>query len=341
MLQPLVKIFPFLMLLCTGTTVSAQDDMISRGIQTFRETCLMADVRSEKIYQWAADRDLKIIKGQGPEHAGLKELTWEVARSGTASVLLQAYMNSPANLHCSVYFSEQRDFNKQVEAFFLEEVKRRHPLATRLNPGSAPDSTAYSFTDGKDLASGKNLYAYLDGRVNDQDKPHILLALFATLPPSDVAVPRTFATPERSYRFFVNACLTRFPNIENIGKYVVEDLGWKSQTAMQTTPFYHNIWSVWDPFDETGPYSFELIRSKAYKSCALHFDLRAAVPMDRLIRDYTLVHADAPTQGFPPGPSEKIEYYSGLAGGAPAIFKLRTEEKLGDGELSVSVETPQ
>jgi hypothetical protein len=308
--------------------------MISRGIETFRETCLMADVRSETIYQWAVDRDLKIIKGQGPDHAGLKELTWEVARSGTASVLLQLYMNGPGTLHCSVYFGEQRDAAKRVEAFFMEEMKR-HPMARQLRPGSTPDSSANSFMDEK------GLYGFLDGRQNEQDKPHILLALFVKRTPSDVTVPRTFATPERSYRLFVSACLVRFPDIERIGEYVVQDLGWKSQTAMQTTPFYHNIWSLWDPFDEMGPYSFELMRSNAYKSCALDFDFRAAVPMDRLIREYALVHADAPTPGLPPGPGEKIDYYSGRVGGTQAIFKLRTEDAIHNGELSVYIEIPQ
>jgi hypothetical protein len=337
MLQPIVRILQsilFVVMLDAGAIVYAQDDITSRGIETFRETCLMADARSENIYQWAADKDLKIVQGQGPESAGPKVLTWEVARSGAATVLLQAIINNPGHLNCLVYFDQQRDSNKLVEAFFLEEMKR-HRNARQLNPGSGPDSTAHSFIDGRDI------YGYLDGRQNEQDKPHIQLAVFATLPSTDVAVPRTFATPERSYRFFVNECLARFPDIESIGEYVVQDLGWRSQTALQTTPSYHNIWSLWDPFDEMAPYALELMRSNVFKLCALHFDLRAALPMERLIRSYALVHANDPYPNLPRKPDEKIEYYSGLIGSTQAIFKLRTEEPTHHVELGVYVETPQ
>jgi hypothetical protein len=336
MLQSILRIMQsisFVVLLCAGAIVHAQDDITSRGIETFRETCLMADARSEKIYQWAADKDLKIVQGQGPERAGPKVLTWEVARSGVATVLLQAIINNPGHLNCTVNFDQQRDSNKLVEAFFLEEMKR-HPNAKQLNPGSGRDRTAYTFIDGKDL------YVYFDGRQSEQDRPHILLAVAATVSPPDVALPRPFATPERSYRFFVNACLARFPDIESIGEYVKAS-GWKSPTALRTSPFYSGIWDLWDPFDEMSPYGVELRRSNAFKSCTFAFDLRAAVPMERLIRSYALVHADAPYPTQPRQPDEKIEYYSGLVGGTKALFELRMEEATHEGELGVFVETPQ
>jgi hypothetical protein len=332
----IVQFSSFFVLLCAGAIAHAQDDVRARGIEAYREACLMTDPRPEKIYQWAADRDLKIALSHGLDQRGAtKELSWEVARSGTAAVLLQLIITKPEHLVCSVYFDQQRDSDKLVEAFFLEEMKRSHPHARPLNRVSGPDSAAHSFLDGTDL------YAYRDGRQNDQDKPHILLSLWANPPPPDAAVPRTFATPERSYRFFVNSCLARFPDIESIGEHVVRDLGWKSPHALQVNPFYHNIWVLWDPFEEMAPYSIELIRSNAFKSCALHFDLRAAMPMERLMRDYGLVPADAPTAGVPPRPGEKFEYYSGRAGGAQAIFKLRTEEASHRGDLDVYVETPQ
>ncbi|PJG56120.1 hypothetical protein CVM73_04695 [Bradyrhizobium forestalis] len=335
MMQPIVRnslLVLFVGLLCAGTITLAQDDITARGIEAFRDTCLRPDVRSETIYQWAADKDLKIVQGQGPERAGGKQLTWEVARSGDATVLLQAYINSPGHLHCSVYFSEQRDSRKQVEAFFLEEMKR-HPNAQQLQPGAGPGSTAYTFIDEKVL------YGYFDGRKNDQDKPHIFLTAFGPLRPSNTTVPRSFATQERSYRLFVTACLARFPDIESIGEYAVHDLGWKSQSALQTQP-YHNEWSLWDPFDEMGPYALELIRLNGFKSCALHFDLRAAVPMERLIRSFALVHADARYRNLPRKPNEQIEYYSGLIGGTQTLLSLRTDEAGRHGELRVFVETP-
>lgn len=338
MLQPVVKILrsiPFVVLLCAGTDAPAQDDLTSRGIDAFRETCLMADPRSEKIYQWAADRELKIVRGQGLERqGGIKELTWEVARSEATTVLLQVIITDPGHLNCSVYFDQQRDSNKLVEAFFLEEMKRRHPHARQLNPGSGPDGTAHTLIDGKDL------YAYFDGRQSEQDRPHISLAVVASLSPPGAALPRTFATPERSYRLFVNACLARFPDIESIGEYVKAS-GWRSPAAIQTSPFYHGIWSLWDPFDEMSPYAVELIHSKAFRLCKFDFDLRAAIPMEQLIRSYALIHADAPFPAQPGQPDEKIEYYSGVVGGTPALFKLRTEDARHYGELSVFVEAPQ
>jgi hypothetical protein len=337
MMQPIVRIFQFILfvgLLGTATIASAQEDIMSRGIEVFRETCLMADARSEKIYQWATEKNLKIVAGQGPDRAGLKILTWEVARSGAASLRLQAFINDPGSLNCTVYFDGQRDTGKQVETFFLEEMKRR-PRARRLSPGMGPDSTAYSFAEGTDI------YGYLDGRQNEQDKPHIWLAVFAHLAPSDAAVSRSFATPERSYRLFVNSCLAHFPDIESIGEYVAQDLGWKSPTAVQTKPFYSGLWSLWDPFDEFGPYTLELRHTQAYKSCALHFDLRAGLPLERLIHDYALVHAGAPSPGFPPRQGEKTEYYSGLVGGTQATFMLVMQEAIHDGELNIYVEPPQ
>jgi hypothetical protein len=335
MLQPASKIFQctlLVALLCVGTTAYAQDDIISRGIETFRETCLMDDPHSERIYQWATDRGLKIVQGQGPEHAGAKLLTWEVAKSGDTTVLLQARVNDPTFLYCTIHFDQQRDSNKLVETFFLDEM-RRHLHAKQQRSVSSPDQSAYSFIDGKDL------YTYFDGRQSEQDKPHIFLAVAATLSPPDVALPRTFATPERSYQLFVNVCLTRFPDIENIGEYV-KDLGWKSPAALQTTPFYNGFWDLYDPFDEMSPYSFELKRSNAFRLCTLGFDVRSAVPMDRLIRTYALVHADDPYPTLH-RPDEKFEFFSGQVAGRQVLFSLRTVPAGHYGDLSVSVETPQ
>jgi hypothetical protein len=335
MLQSTSKSFLFALLvalLCAGTTAYAQDDIISRGIETFRETCLMGDPHSERIYQWATDKGLKIIQGQGPEHAGAKLLRWEVAKSGDTTLMLQVRVNDPAYLNCSVYFDQQRDSNRLVETFFLNEM-RQHSHARQQRSVSSPDQSAYSFMDGKDL------YTYFDGRQSEQDKPHIFLAVAAALPPPDVALPRTFATPERSYQLFVNACLARFPDIKNIGDYVM-DLGWKSAVALRTGPFYSGLWNLYDPFDEMSPYSFELKQSNVLRLCTLGFDVRAAVPMDRLIQTYALVRVDDPYPSLH-RPDEKFEFFSGQVAGKRVLFSLRTVPVGHYGDLSASVETPQ
>lgn len=333
MLQPVIKIFQSILLVVQlyGTAAYAQDDIVSRGIETFRETCLMADPRSEGIYEWATDRGLKIVQGQGPERAGAKVLTWEIAKSGDSNVALQVRVNDPANLNCSVNFDQQRDSDKLVETFFLEEMKR-HPQAQKQRSVPSPDRSAYSFNDGK------YRYIYFDGHQSEQDKPHIFLSVTAALSPPDATLPRTFATPERSYQLFVNTCLARFPDIESIGEHV-KDLGWKSPAALRTTPFYSGFWNLYDPFDEMSPYSFELKRSNALRLCDFGYDVRAAVPMDRLIRSYALVHADDPYPTLH-RPDEKTEYYSGQVAGMRILFSLRTVPAGHYGDLSVSVETP-
>lgn len=334
MLQPAIRIFQsilFLVLLCTGTIVYAQDEIVSRGIETFRQTCLMEDARSEKIYQWATDRDLKIVQGQGPERVQTKALRWEVARSGDATVLLQVIIGDPTHLSCLVYFDQQRDSSKWVEAFFLEEMKR-HPNAKRQGSVSGPYQSTFSFVDGK------RSYSYFDEHQSQQAGPHILLGVDAALSPPDVALLRPFATRERSYRFFTNFCLARFPDIESIGESV-KDAGWRSPVAPRSKPFYSSMWTLYDPFDEMSPYRLELWRTNAFKSCKLGFDLRAAIPMEQLIRSYALVRADDPHPTMTRQPDEKIEYYSGLVGGTRALFSLRTDEARHDGELSVFVES--
>jgi len=98
MLQLALKIFQSILLVIQAywTAAYAHDDSVSRGIETFRETCLMADPRSERIYEWATDRGLKIVQGQGPERAGAKVLTWEIAKSGDSNVALQVRVSAPA-----------------------------------------------------------------------------------------------------------------------------------------------------------------------------------------------------------------------------------------------------
>lgn len=319
-------------LLSCGGTAYAQNNIISTGIETFREACLMVDPHSERIYQWATDKGLKIVLGQGPERAGTKLLRWEVAKSDNTIVLLQAVINDPASLNCSVYFDQIRDSNRLVETFFLDEMRRKsHAIPQSL--GSSPDRLAYSVLDGG------NLFTYFDGRQSAQDHPHISLAVAATLSPPDTVAPRTFATPARSYQLFVSTCLERFPDIESIGERV-KDSGWRSATALRTSPIYSGFWDLYDPFDEMSPYLIELKRSKSFSLCKLGYDIRAAVPMDHLIQTYALVHADDPYPNLHK-PNDKFEYYSGRVAGREVSISLRTLTEGHYGELSVSIQTPQ
>src|SRR5689334_10873159 len=96
------RLFKFLVLLwalCAATAARAQDDLVSSGIEAFREACLMTDPRFEKIYQWAANKGLKSIEGDEPSLDGSirpiarqdgwdRVAHWKVAASGLATVTL-------------------------------------------------------------------------------------------------------------------------------------------------------------------------------------------------------------------------------------------------------------
>jgi len=328
----ILKSILLLLLLCAGMAARAQDDLVSRGIETFRETCLMADPRFEKVYQWAADRDLKIIQGQVPERGRSKAIVWEVAASGSATVQLRVVAGDQY-LNCQVYFGEQRDSNRRAETFFLDEMKR-HPNAKQQRASSDPDRSAHFYIDGK------TSFGYFDGRQSERDRPYISLAFSGILAPPDVALARTFATPERSYRLFVNSCLARFPDIDSIAEHL-NATGWQRTQSPPGSPAYWGLWSLYDPFDEMSPYGIELRRSNAFRSCNLGFDVRAALPMERLIRDYALVRAENPHPEIRPRPGEKIEYYSAPVAGMRTLFSLRTDNTTHDGELSMFIESSQ
>src|SRR5262245_20445049 len=53
---PTMRLVVCLLVLLGAATARAQDELASRGIEAFRETCLMPDPRLEKIYEWASAR---------------------------------------------------------------------------------------------------------------------------------------------------------------------------------------------------------------------------------------------------------------------------------------------
>jgi len=76
------QLLSLLVLLCATATPRAQDDLASLGIRAFSETCLMPDPRLEKLYEWAATRELKMLEGRARQEDKQKGFAWEIAASG-------------------------------------------------------------------------------------------------------------------------------------------------------------------------------------------------------------------------------------------------------------------
>jgi hypothetical protein len=213
------------LLLCAAATARAQDNLDSVGIRAFSETCLMPDPRLEKIYEWAAARELKMLEGRARQEDKEKGFVWELATSGRASVLLLVSTGYRLPRHmfsCEVFFREYRDPGKRIETFFLDEMRRR-PNAKQERQRLEGDRSAYHFREGDEL------FIFFSGPAPypPDETPMVRFALLASQAPPDVAPPTpTFGTVERTYKSFVNYCMALFPDIPAIAERMITT-GWQ------------------------------------------------------------------------------------------------------------------
>jgi len=326
-----------LVLLCAAPTAGAQDNagaqanLDSLGIAAFRETCLMPDPGLEKIYEWASARDLKMIEGRARREDRSKGFVWEIAASGETSLQLRvaAEYSLPRHfLACEVMFKEHSDTRKRVEIFFLDEMERRPDAKFDIRLVTA-ERIVYNWVDGDTrlgFFNGKLPYVPMP--------PTVLLTLFTHRAPPDVA-PATpaFATAERSYKHFVDFCLAPYADIAAI-EARMSATGWQRSGSGQNGEVYQRGWSLFDPFNVMGAYAVDVQQGPGYTGCGFNFDLRAAVPMDRLIRDYGLT-PESSLDPAPTGTTSETRNYSATVGGRRLRFLLTTSPQTHSGQLTV------
>jgi hypothetical protein len=323
------QLLSLLVLLCATATPHAQDDLASLGIRAFSETCLMPDPRLEKIYEWAATRELKMLEGRARQEDKQKGFAWEIAASGRESVLLivSAGYELPRHmLSCEVLFREYRDPGKRIETFFLDEMRLR-PNAKQEAQRLEGARSAYHFRDGDALF----MFFSGPGPYPPDETPMVRFALLASQAPPDVApATPTFATVERTYKSFVDYCMALFPNLPAIAERM-NTTGWQ-----RSGPSDMQYWVLRDPFNVMSGYLLELMQAQSQASCGLSFDGRAAIPMERLIRDYGLKReSDLDAAVAVPGSESTTEHYSAVVAGNRLVFVLSSNNKTRSGQLSV------
>lgn len=336
MLRPSAIVSQLLSLLvpiCTPAAAQSQDDLASLGIRAFSETCLMPDPRLEKIYEWAAARDLKMLEGRARQEDKEKGFAWQLAASGRESVQLivgAGYRLPRHTLTCEVFFREYRDPGKRIETFFLDEMRRR-PNARQEAQRLEGARSAYHFRDGDEF------FMFFSGPAPypPDETPMVRFALLASQTPPDVDPPTpSFATAERTYKYFVDFCMALFPDLPRIAERVVS-AGWQGGGPADA-PAYVQSWVLRDPFNVMTGYYMELTRTERDASCSLGFDGRAAMPMDRLIRDYGLKReSDLEAARAAPGSGSTYELYSAVVAGNRLVFALTPSNTARSGQLIV------
>jgi hypothetical protein len=313
----------------------AQDDLANRGGAAFGEYCLMPDLRIEKMAQVALDREFKLVGGSlRGDRPGGRQAEWEVATVGSAWVRVfiheSHWTQAQGQTHgftCVVRLGNHRDDDRRAEALFRDLMKSR-PNARM----TAQRATSLTYADGGDTYT----FGAADPRA---DRPEVVMHMTRITqgPPPPPLPPPVFATPERTYRLFVDGCVRLFPDIEAITTSL-NDSGWKGETDRKGS----DIWSHWarvDPFYAMRGYGIEAYKYRSGASCKVSFDGRASVSMERLTRDYHLQRL--PDDPLPPGddpPRSKWENFSTVVAGRQVVMQLNMEFDGSSGSIAIIVD---